>query len=402
MKIFISVISIKDIGGISTSIMNLLNSLSDNNEITLNVLTGYISQAIQIPSNVRLVSGSQMLNDIFMERSLLKKQTAIRKIKRNTLRLIRRIIGTSHFINFVMRHMNSNAEEFDVAIAFSNDLFDSDGVMTAGGVYKYIIDKVKAKRKIAWVHNDPKQCGFTRQICREIFKPFDAIVNVSYDCKKIFDEMIPEYKSKSFVVYNLYNIKKIKGMSNGDPYQHNKKVEFVTVSRLYNHQKKIDRIIDAVHKINKEGINNFHWTIVGEGVDRETIESLIVQKGLGDLITLVGLKSNPYPYMKYADAFVLTSLYEGYGMTIKEAQILGTPTLITEFGPAHETVEDGVNGLICENSTEGVYNMIKSVLLEPSILGQIRDNLKKCPVTNDIAIQQFYQVCDNNTVMADK
>ena len=111
---------------------------------------------------------------------------------------------------------------------------------------------------------------------------------------------------------------------------------------------------------------------------------------------LVGLQSNPYPYIKYADAFVLTSQYEGYPMTIKEAQILEVPTLITNYGSSEESVQNGKDGLICDNSLDGVYTMIKNVLDHPNILVDLKKYLIKNPVTNKKALEQFYDVCKKN------
>lgn len=392
MKIFISVITIKDMGGISTSIKNLINELKDDNDITLCVLTDYISDAYKIPEKIKMVHGSQMLKDLFVEKEFLKTQSIFRVIKRYFLRGVSKIVGTQKIVNYALKKLPKIADNYDVAIAFSNDLFKNSKLI-AGGVSDYILTHVDAEKKVAWIHNDPIQCGFNNKICKRLFADFDEIVNVSFDCKRIFDEMVPEYIYKSKVIYNTYDIDRIRELATTNPYSSDGKVHFVTVARLYNHQKRIDRIVETISRLVKNNYRDFDWTIVGEGSDREQIENSIAEKNIHKFIKLVGLKKNPYPYMKYANAFVLTSLYEGYGMTIKEAQILGTPTLITNFGPANETVENGKNGIICDNSTEGVYNMIKHVLDDNNTIRDIKKNLKEHPVTNKVALNQFYDVC---------
>ena len=96
--------------------------------------------------------------------------------------------------------------------------------------------------------------------------------------------------------------------------------------------------------------------------------------------------------MKYADAFVLTSLYEGLSMANVEAQILNTPALVTNYGAADEVVVNNINGIICENSVDGVVEMIKRILVEPALLSKFCQYFIDNPVNNNLALQQFYEI----------
>lgn len=394
MKVFICVGSIVDIGGISSALVNLLNEISSNNSITLCAINNYISSNKNLPNNIRVISGSDFLQDCFVDRTKLNNQNIIRKIIRNCRRIERKIFGREWAIHKGVKNIKIT-DFYDVAIAFSNDLFDKNGNIINGGNYELVASGINASRKIAWIHNDARECGFTTEICNSIFSNFDAIVNVSYFCKNIFDEISPNTISKSTVVYNLYDIERIKSMA-GDisPYAINGKVHFVTVCRLNNYQKRVDRIIDVIKKLKELGYSCFDWTIVGDGNDRFSIESSIHNYNLTDTVYMTGLLSNPYPFIKFADAFVLASKFEGLPVTVKEAQILGVPALITNFGAAHEAVEDGENGLICVNSTDGLFNLIKSVLDDKKVLSDLKLKLKEKPVDNSIAINQFVNVCN--------
>lgn len=393
MKIFISVIMLKDIGGISTSTVNLLSEIAHEHDVTLCVLGDYISEDIKLPKNVKIIKGSKILKDCYCDRDMLSQQTNFQKTVRSIRRLARRLIGTEKIVNYAIKKVKV-PEEYDVAIAYSNDIYAENGKLIAGGVNSFVLKNVKATKKISWIHNDAKKIGFTKELCIKMFKDYDAIVNVSYDCKYVFDEIILEFTNKSFVVYNMFDLDVIKEKAEDhNPYENNGKIHFVTVARLYNHQKRIDRIIETVHRLKTEGYTNFDWTIVGEGGDRQMLEEQISEKNVGDIITLAGLKQNPYPYVKNADAFVLTSTYEGYPMTVKEAQIVGAPTLVTEYGSAYEQVEDGVDGLVCDNSVDGVYDMIKKVLDDKNIISDLRKNLEENPITNKKALEQFTDVC---------
>ena len=393
MKIFISVSNIVDIGGISTAIINLLNEISSDNEVTICAINNYISPNKRIPENVRVLPGSDFLEDCFCDRAKMVNQNFFRKILRTFRRSARKINGRAWAIERGINGIDID-EKYDVAIAFSNDSYDAVGNIKNGGNYPFVLSKINAARKIAWIHNDARECGFTKDNCEKIFDGFDAIVNVSYNCKQILDELSPKTISKSKVVYNMYDLKRIiQQAGNVSPYQENGKIHFVTVCRLKNQQKRVDRIIYTVKRLVDEGYVGFDWTIVGDGDDRANIEAMIRENNISEYVVMTGLKPNPYPYMKFADAFVLPSLYEGYGMTIKESQIVGTPTLVTNFGPAHESVKEGENGLICDNSAEGLYGMIKSVLEDPSILVNLKRELMIHPVDNTVALKQFYDVC---------
>lgn len=390
MKLFVSVYCLKEIGGISTAAYNLLYEIADKYDVTLCVLSDYIGENFVIPKSIKLIKGSSKLGMATISRSMLDCQSVSKKSLRNYYRIVRRLQKEK----FIYRCLDSIIidEEFDAAIAFSDLKF-----ITANGYeyydYYFVLNRIKAKRKIAWVHNNPKYLGYKHDDTLKRFERFDGIVNVSFDCKGIFDNIVPEYTFKSFVVYNMYNIDGIKQKSREyDVQRDNNMLRFVTVARVSNRQKRIDRIVSVCKKLDDDGYNNFEWIIVGDGPDRLELEETVKNEHLESLVKFVGLKHNPYPYMLTADAFVLTSLYEGLPMTVREAQILDCPTLTTSFGAASEAIDEFKNGEICENSEEGVYKMIRSILDNPEKLTGYRDYLIKNSFTNEKSLLQLKNI----------
>lgn len=394
MKILISVHCIKEIGGISTAITNLLKEIHDKYDVSLCVPSNYISPRYEIPSNIKIVPGSDVLRDATVSVRYLNGQGVLQRIRRIIIRAIKRILPRYKLVNFALDHIKIDGE-YDVAIAFADEGFDKK-YKVGGEDFRIILNNVRANRKIAWIHNDPKKLGWTPELCEQELSRFDAIVNVSQECKDIFDEIMPSYKNKSWLVYNMYDIDRIKRLSiiEHSLYKRNK-INFVTVARINFNQKKMNRIVETCDRLVKEGYQGFVWNIVGEGPDRVTLQQQIEEKKLNDYIVIYGHQSNPYPYIKQADALVLTSLYEGLPMTIREAEIIGTPILTTNFGSAHEAVIDNYQGLVCENSSDGVYKMIKGILDEPRELMRFRDYLKNNPISNKTALSQFEAVCMN-------
>lgn len=393
MKIFISNLQLLDIGGISTSLLNFLNELKKDNDITLCILSNYVSNSVSLPEDIRVIQGSNMIGEALVDRHRISNIGVYRKGRMVLLRILKRFLGVKFILEFCLRGKKVEGC-YDVAIAFSNNLYSNSGDLTLGGDYQFVLNSVNARKKLAWIHNDSAKCGIIRHIAIEIFRDFDGIIHVSRNNKILFDKIAPEYKEKSFVIYNMYDIIRIKQLSveYANPYENNGKIHLVTVCRLDEKQKKISRILEAVKILVADGYANFDWKVVGDGGDRLGYEQKLNDYCLQNFIEFVGLKPNPYPYMKYADAFILTSLYEGLSMANVEAQILNTPALVTDYGAADEVVVSDINGIICENSVDGVVEMIKCILIEPALLSKFRKYFINNPVNNNLALQQFYEI----------
>lgn len=391
-KILLCINCLKDIGGISTAASNLINEIHNKYNVTLCLTSNYISPNYQLPSNVRIVSGSNYLRDVIMDRAVLTGQSWGQKVIRNVRRLLNHYVLKTTGIEWALSRIKIEGQ-FDVAIAFSDYRYSK----TLCKCYEYdvVLNNVSARKKIAWIHNDPTKLGWTRCTAHARLNDFDAIVNVSEFCKEIFDRIVPDFKYKSHVVYNTYNIEKILTQSivNDKLYTDNGNIHFVTVARIQTEQKRIDRVVKVCQRLKDEGLINFDWTLVGSGPELSDFVDKVKVFGLSNLIRFVGLQPNPYPYMKQADAFILISSYEGFGMTIRESLILGTPTFVTNFGPANETVENERQGEICENSTDGVYKMIKSILQSPDKINKYREYISQNPIDNSKALEQFDNIC---------
>jgi glycosyltransferase involved in cell wall biosynthesis len=203
--------------------------------------------------------------------------------------------------------------------------------------------------------------------------------------------LIPEYKLKSVVVNNIIDEKKLLYLSKEfNPFSEDNMVKIVTVARIDNNQKRIDRIIECCSRLKSEKIVNFSWTIIGDGPDLNNLKKEAESKKVDLLITFLGRKSNPYPYIKNADLLVMSSSYEAYSMVLLESVSLETPILCTNYASAHEIVNDGVNGILVENSTNGLYEGLRNILLDTSIIERLNMNIRNSRSTNELAIEQFY------------
>lgn len=394
-KILLCVNCLKDIGGISTAASNLINEIHDKYDVTLCLTSNYISPNYRLPSNVKIIKGSNYLRDVIIDRRMLSGQNWYQCIIRSIRRLLNHYILKTKGIEWALTRIKIE-EQFDVAIAFSDYRYSKK--LCKCYEYDVVLNNVSATKKIAWIHNDPIKLGWTKDLALARLSDFNAIVNVSESCKAIFDKIAPDLQRRSFVVYNTYNIEYILAQSTmiDKLYTDNGNIHFVTVARIQTEQKRIDRVIETCHRLKEEELVNFDWTLVGSSSELGDLIEKVHILGLDKLIHFVGLQPNPYPYMKQADAFVLTSSYEGLSMTIRESLILGTPTFVTNFGAAIEAVENGKQGEICENSTDGVYKMIKSILLAPDKIDKYRKYISQNPIDNAKALEQFDKICSTS------
>ncbi len=216
-------------------------------------------------------------------------------------------------------------KEYDVSIDF-----DSYQMHTAISALK-----VKAKKRVIWIHNDiPIKLKYEWKyrvlhfFFKDKYKYFDSYVGVSSGALDSFRNMY-NYSDKEYLVIpnyiNTLEIEdKLKEESNFKVDE--SKVNIVTVGRLV-YQKGIDLMLKNISEVIKHR-SDIHLYIIGEGREKDKLISLKNELKLNDYVTFLGGTNNPFKYMKKMDLFYLSSRYEGQGMVVLEAMSVGLPVLI--------------------------------------------------------------------------
>ena len=375
MKILFSVVVLKGIGGIESSLLNLLNNLSESEyDIDLCVIGNYISDVTQIPDYVNIIKGNKIIEYCCAEYTDMRKyMNRCQLICAAIVKVLKRLVGYQRILKMCLPFMKIRGK-YDVAISYLNDKYLD---VYSGGCDDFVKKCVTAKKKIAWIHNDARQHGLTHSICIQKYDAFDYVVNVSQGCKKIFDKIVPEYEYKSKVVTNMLDLNRIAlKKSRNSPYDNNY-FNIVTVARIENRQKRIDRIIDVCEKLKKSGIGDFKWTIVGDGEDLQTLIESAKRKELLNCINFVGRKANTIPYMQYADLFVQTSDYEAYSMVLIEALSVGCPCIVTNYDSAENIITNGENGWIVNRDARAIYEKVNILMNQPELLREAKKKCKK-------------------------
>lgn len=234
----------------------------------------------------------------------------------------------------------------------------------------------KNARKIAWVHIDlqanpwPQKLGIYRNIEEETvaYSKFDYIVAVSKTVEESFKKLYGQ-KEKIKAIYNPIDVADIKQKGKEKIEAYDKTVmNLVTVGRLVS-QKGYDILLQVIERLKSDGYK-FVLRILGEGEQFEELKIYSEQYGLEDCVKFIGFKKNPYPYIVNSDLFVCSSRSEGYSLVIAESFVLGVPVLSTYCSGPNELLDEGMYGMLVENSEDGsgLYEGLKHLLRDQTLL----------------------------------
>lgn len=250
-------------------------------------------------------------------------------------------------------------EEYDVEIAFIEG-FSTKIIASSSN---------QNSKKIAWVHIDLYANHWTqieyKNLEEEInaYNKFDHIISVAKSVESAFSKRFG-IKERLSVRYNPVDRNDI--LEKSSQYVDFKKddeiLHLVTVGRLES-QKGYDRLLEIVARLKKDDFK-FKLMIVGEGSQREQLETYIVKNELQDYVALLGFQTNPYAYINIADAFVCSSRSEGFSTVVTEALILGKPIVATDCSGMTELLGDNEYGIITKNDTEALYLGLKEFLMD--------------------------------------
>jgi glycosyltransferase involved in cell wall biosynthesis len=262
------------------------------------------------------------------------------------------------------------------------------------GPHNFILDKVKAKIKFGWNHTD--YFGIVnpdKDLDEKMWSRLDYIVNVSKDCEKSFLKVFPRLNNKVIVLENIISSAFVREQSNENidgEMSEDESIKICTVGR-FSSVKGFDMAVLACKNLIQLGYD-IKWYIVGFGSEEAYIKQLIKENGIGDRFMLLGKKINPYPYIKKCDIYCQPSRYEGKAVTVREAQILGKPVVITNFPTAKSQLEDKVDGYICPGDVDGIVEGIKRLVDDADFRLKIANNANQRNYGNEAEVENIYKL----------
>lgn len=272
--------------------------------------------------------------------------------------------------------------EYDLAISFLMP-------------HNYVIKKVKARQKLGWIHTDYSIVYVDAKRELPVWGQLDYIVSISEEVGVKFVETFPTLKDKIIPIENILSSAFIRQRAEeevvslgSDP----SAVKLLTIGR-FSPQKKMEEIPMICRKMMERGVN-VQWYIIGFG--EEAIERMVrdnaEHEGVTDRVMLLGKKENPYPYIKACDIYVQPSRYEGKSITVREAQILCKPVIVTDYPTASSQIKDGVDGIIVPMAIDACAESMVQFIRDKETQHRMVEYLQGHDYGNEVEIEKIYKL----------
>lgn len=394
-KILITVYDM-EIGGIERSLVNMLESFDYSKyEVDLFICKHSGDFLHLIPDKVNIlpevpsytVFRESMLNCLKKGHLLAVGIRVLSKIVSHWKASVRKLKEGSGYIQmqlvqkYTTYFLPKIGKQYDLAISYA-------------WPHDIVASKVSALKKIAWIHTDYSELEIDNKIDLAVWRKYDAIASISEACTEAFIKTYPTLEEKIRLIENITSPEFIRKMAD-DHIQldagHHNRFNIVSVGRL-SYVKGFDMAVKALRLLHDKGLTSIKWFVVGYGGYEEQLKQLIAENHLTDSFVLVGKQMNPYPYMKLCDLYVQPSRYEGKAVTVTEAKILGKPILITNYPTASSQIENGVDGMICELSVEGIAEGIERMYTRRELRTELMNNNIGRDYSNTWELNKLYGV----------
>ncbi len=261
--------------------------------------------------------------------------------------------------------------EYDLAISFLQP-------------HNYVLSKVRAKKKVCWIHTDYTKVEFDVNAELPVWGGYDNIVSISQDVTKTFLQLFPSLDYKMIEVENILSCDFVrrradeKDVSVEMP-KRETIVNVLSVGR-FTDAKNYDNVPDICRRVNSSLFTlhsslSVRWYIIGFG-NESLIRQRIKETGMEEHVIILGKRSNPYPYMKACDIYAQPSRYEGKSVTVREAQMLCKPVAVTDYPTAKSQIQNGVDGVIVPMDNEGCAKGIAEFIRNKELQSHIVDYLR--------------------------
>lgn len=377
------------IGGIETALVNLLNRLDYNRfDVTCLVLRDSLDVADRITPQCRLIVSDRQNKVTFPKGygckrlyNIMEEPQNAAKFRRfiwSALRVVFRAAEARYYALYVKKQLKG--EHFDTAVIYSDRAAET------------AVRAVSADRFLMFYHH-----GAMRREYHDAYgyRKADKVIAVSPALAEKLRTYRSKYADKIISVNNIIDIDGVREKGLDIP-----TVKFsadcfniVSCGRL-SHAKGMDIAVDACAKLVADGFTGFHWYIVGGGPEESALREQIMRLGLEDCVSLLGMQSNPYPYIRCADLYVQPSRFEAFGLTIREAQVLAVPVLSTRTDGSAELISDGETGLLCESDADSIAAAVIRLYNAPKLRESIQAELQNHDFERDNSaiLNQLYSL----------
>ena len=342
-----------------------------------------------IPSSVNVVSCTSLFRCLGLGQNECKHNPFLFLV-RGALAALTKKVGRKIPMRMVLWSQKVLSENYDCAISY---LQNGGPNSFYGGCNEFVLNKIKANRKIAFLHCDYGSCGANYPYNDEIYRKFDFVAACSEGCRQAFLKCLPDLSDSTVTVTNCHDYEKIKRLAAKSPVLYdNSVVNVVSVARL-SAEKGIDRGIRAVAAAINEGCK-VHYHIIGDGIQRPSLENLVDELEIRESVTFYGSTDNPYRYMKNTDLLLIPSYHEAAPLVIDEAMCLGLPVLSTETTSSNDMILERDIGWVCKNDQENILRKLIEIVKESQLLFDYKKMLCVQDCSNSDAVNSLMKVLE--------
>lgn len=388
-----------EIGGAERALLGLMDAIdTEQYEVDLFLLRHQGPFLQLIPNKINLLPENSKYSDlgvpivnvikkghIMMALSrVLGKINAKKYIKQHNLPRLNSVENHYSFLYTKWLLPKISSESYDLTISFTVP-------------YYLAPEKTNSRKTIAWLHTDYRCVEGDTNREFAVWDAHDNIASISEEVTKAFLSKFPNLEKKIVEIENIvspaiireqaeaFNV--IQEMPNEPGI-----VKLLSIGRFCD-AKNFDNVPEICSHIVKLG-GKVRWYIIGFGGDEQLIRSRIGEWRMENYVFILGKKENPYPYIKACDLYIQPSRFEGKAVTVREAQILNKPVIITDYPTAASQIEDGQDGIIVPmdnwDCAKGIYNVIKNIDVQQALIEFTKNN----SYVNNDEVQKIYDLME--------
>lgn len=384
-----------EIGGAEISLIGLLNAIDKTKyDVDLFVYSHQGELMQLIPDGVNLLPEipkystlERPMKDVLREGHIdIVAARLLAKIRHRIYRHTHAITGEDASIFQYVANCTTpflpkiNDKEYDLAISFL-------------APHNICLDKVRAKKKVAWIHTDYTRILINKRLELPYWQPFDHIASISDAATEAFVKIFPELKDKVIEIENILSPTFVQKRANGmvnEIVPQNGVINLLSVGRFCT-AKNYDNLPFICKHLVEMGAN-VRWYIIGYGGQEPLIREKIAEAEMEDHVIILGKRSNPYPYIKACDIYVQPSRYEGKSVTVREAQMLCKPVVVTNYPTASSQIENGVDGVIVPMDNRACAEGIKALIDNKELQSRIVEHLRTHDYGNEQEVEKIYKL----------
>ncbi|WP_225875443.1 MULTISPECIES: glycosyltransferase [Chryseobacterium] len=344
-----------EMGGVERVLIDLLENLPrDLFDITFFLTLNQGELRSEIPKDINVITFQKGKEDM----SNNKLVRTVQLVKRNLTLLFYRK-------NPKLLYKNIIKKDFDIEIAPTYAEFEN------------ILASPLKSKKIAWFHTDVSYDPNQKRVLNRInnLKKFDWVIFGSKQTRDIIKNLYNIEYPKSCVIYNAIKINEARKKAEEFPVNYDVHPVFSSMGRLHS-RKNYHTLMNIHKKLLDEGFSH-SIAVIGGGNEMDNLKKQAKELNVEKTFLLLDTQTNPYPYIKNSDYFVLPSESESYPLTIGEVMGLNIPIISTNVGGIPEMIDHNIDGYLVNSDEKSIYEGMKLFLTNSEIPNKIKNNSEK-------------------------